>query len=60
MVQRVAKEEPEYAQRLVERVPARRMGTPEEIAAGVLYLCSEEAGFVTGHTLVLDGGITAG
>lgn len=60
MVQREAKEEPEYVQRLIERVPARRMGTPEEVAAAVVYLCSEEAGFVTGHTLVLDGGITAG
>lgn len=60
MVQRAAKEEPEYVQRLIERVPARRMGTPEEVAAAVVYLCSEEAGFVTGHTLVLDGGITAG
>jgi NAD(P)-dependent dehydrogenase (short-subunit alcohol dehydrogenase family) len=60
MIQNAKKEEPEYVQRLIERVPARRMGTPEEIAAAILYLCSDQAGFVTGHTLVLDGGITAG
>jgi NAD(P)-dependent dehydrogenase (short-subunit alcohol dehydrogenase family) len=60
MVQRVMQEQPDYAQRLIDRVPARRMATPEEIAAAVLYLCSDQAGFVTGHTLVVDGGITAG
>jgi len=60
MVQNAKKEEPEYVQRLIERVPARRMGTPEEVAAAILYICSGQAGFVTGHTLVLDGGITAG
>ncbi len=37
-----------------------RMGTPEEIAAGVLFLVSEEASFVTGHALVIDGGQTIG
>jgi len=60
MMQRAMKEQPTYTQRLIERVPARRMGTPEEVAAAILYLCSDQAGFVTGHTLVLDGGITAG
>jgi len=60
MVQRLAEERPAYAQRLIERIPARRLGTPEEIAAAVLYLCSDQAGFVAGHALALDGGITAG
>lgn len=60
MMQRAMEEEPEYTKRLIERVPARRMGTPEEVAAAILYLCSDQAGFLTGHTLVLDGGITAG
>lgn len=60
MVQRAFKEHPAYTQRLIDRVPARRMGTPEEVAAAILYLCSDQAGFVTGHALVLDGGITAG
>lgn len=39
--------------------PVGRAGEPEEIAAGVLYLCSDAARFVTGQTLVLDGGMTA-
>ena len=33
-----------------------RMGAPEEIAYGVLFLVSDEASFVTGHALVIDGG----
>ena len=39
--------------------PAGRTGYPEEVAACVLFLASEQAGFVTGHNLVVDGGITA-
>jgi len=35
-----------------------RMGRPEEIAYGVLFLVSDEASFVTGHALVVDGGQT--
>lgn len=38
-------------------VPAARLGTPEEIAAGVAYLASEEAGYVTGATLHINGGM---
>jgi len=60
MVQQVREEDPEFTQRLIDRIPARRLGTPEEIASAILYLCSDQAGFVTGHTLVMDGGITAG
>lgn len=39
--------------------PLGRTGRPEEIAGGVVWLCSPEASFVTGHTLTLDGGFTA-
>jgi NAD(P)-dependent dehydrogenase (short-subunit alcohol dehydrogenase family) len=35
------------------------MGKPEELLAAVLFLCSDEARYVTGHTLVVDGGFTA-
>ncbi|MCB1676058.1 MAG: SDR family oxidoreductase [Halioglobus sp.] len=38
--------------------PMGRMGKPEEIASAVLRLCSDEASFVTGHPLVIDGGAT--
>ena len=40
-------------------IPMGRMGTPDEIAYGVLYLVSEESSFVTGSELVIDGGRTA-
>jgi cyclopentanol dehydrogenase len=43
----------------IERVPLGRIGTPEEIAYGVLYLASDEASFVTGSELIIDGGRTA-
>ncbi len=43
----------------VGRTPLGRMGTPEDIAAGVLYLASDESSFVTGSELVIDGGMTA-
>jgi 3-oxoacyl-[acyl-carrier protein] reductase len=39
-------------------VPARRLGTPEEVAAAALYLCSAAAGYVTGQSLLVDGGLT--
>ena len=41
------------------RVPLGRIGTPEDIAYGVLYLASDESSFVTGSELVIDGGSTA-
>ena len=40
-----------------ERVAVGRLGQPEEVAAAVGYLSSDEAAYVTGHTLVVDGGI---
>jgi NAD(P)-dependent dehydrogenase (short-subunit alcohol dehydrogenase family) len=41
-----------------EQTPMARVGHPEEIARAVLFLASDEASFVTGHTLVVDGGYT--
>ena len=43
----------------VAATPLGRMGTPEDIAAGILYLASDESSFVTGSELVIDGGMTA-
>lgn len=45
---------------VVERTPAGRVGAPEDIAGAALYLASDAASFVTGHTLVVDGGYTLG
>lgn len=50
---------PEIRQVLENMTPMQRMGQPEEIAAAVLWLCSDEASFVSGHPLVVDGGATA-
>jgi 3-oxoacyl-[acyl-carrier protein] reductase len=44
---------------LLEAVPARRAGTPEEVAACVRFLASEDASYVNGTTLTVDGGLTA-
>ncbi|GCE16252.1 SDR family NAD(P)-dependent oxidoreductase [Dictyobacter kobayashii] len=49
----------EERNKLHARQPIGRMGKPEEIASAALYLASEEAAFVTGSTLVIDGGWTA-
>lgn len=45
---------------LEARQPMGRLGTPEEVAAAALYLASDDAAFITGTGLVLDGGWTAG
>jgi NAD(P)-dependent dehydrogenase (short-subunit alcohol dehydrogenase family) len=41
-----------------QQYPVRRVGKPEDIANGVHFLCTDEASFITGHTLVIDGGLT--
>jgi 3-oxoacyl-[acyl-carrier protein] reductase len=40
------------------QVPAGRLGTPEEVAAAAVFLCSQAAGYVTGQRLLVDGGLT--
>ena len=45
--------------KFVEGVPLKRDGRPEEVAACALFLASDEASFVNGHNLVVDGGYTA-
>ncbi|MXO74294.1 SDR family oxidoreductase [Altererythrobacter aerius] len=51
--------DPEMKAVIDKMTPMGRMGRAEEIAAAVLWLCSDQASFVTGHPLVIDGGATA-
>jgi len=44
-------------QRLVDSIALRRIGTPEDIARAVLFFCSDDAGYVTGQTISVDGGM---
>jgi 3-oxoacyl-[acyl-carrier protein] reductase len=49
----------DVSQELLAQVPARRAGTPEEVAACVRFLTSDQAGYVTGAVLSVDGGLAA-
>jgi meso-butanediol dehydrogenase/(S,S)-butanediol dehydrogenase/diacetyl reductase len=49
----------EYMTKDFDRIPQRRMATPDEIAAAIVFLASEDAAAITGSELVVDGGTTA-
>lgn len=48
----------EIKQKVLDMTAVRRLGTPDDIAAGVAYVASDEAGFLTGQVLTIDGGMT--
>ena len=48
-----------YKQKAVKGIPMRRLGVPEDIAGAVAFFASDEASFITGNALVIDGGMTA-
>ena len=50
----------EARQRRTARIPMGRFGAPDEVARAALFLASDEASFITGHTLAVDGGYLAG
>ena len=51
--------DPDRWEARMRRLPLKRVGTPQDIAYGVIYLASDESSFVTGSELVIDGGTTA-
>lgn len=59
MISRFTHGDPALSSGLLQTEPVGRMGTAEEIADAVLWLCSDRASFVTGHALAVDGGFVA-
>lgn len=59
MIDRFTHGEKQIQNQLVAGEPVGRVGRPEEVAATVLWLCSDQSSFVTGHSLVVDGGWVA-
>ena len=55
----VARSDPARAAALVDAVPMKRMGTADEVARAALFLAAPAAAYITGHVLVVDGGVTA-
>ena len=60
MVDRVTGKDKEVEKAYIAMEPVGRMGTAEEVAEAVIWLCSDAASFVTGHAMPVDGGFTAG
>ena len=58
MMDRFSGGTPEGREQVIAQEPVGRMGKPEEIAAAVVWLCSDSAAFVIGHAMVIDGGQT--
>jgi 3-oxoacyl-[acyl-carrier protein] reductase len=48
----------EVRESLIQRIPAGRLGKPEDVVGAVVFLCSDAADYITGHTLTVDGGMT--
>jgi NAD(P)-dependent dehydrogenase (short-subunit alcohol dehydrogenase family) len=60
MVAANSAQNPAFAQLGIAAIPAKRGGRASEVAAAAVWLCSDEASYVFGHMLVVDGGMTIG
>jgi NAD(P)-dependent dehydrogenase (short-subunit alcohol dehydrogenase family) len=59
MIDRLTGKKKEAEEQFATMEPIGRFGEPEEVAKAVVWLCSDEASFVTGHSLTVDGGWVA-
>lgn len=59
MIDRTTGGDPDTLEAYAKMAPIQRMGQPEEVADAVVWLCSQEASFVTGDAITMDGGFTA-
>jgi gluconate 5-dehydrogenase len=60
MTQKAMQNDETRRNKILSRTPMRQFGTPEDIAWAAVYLSSDAARFVTGHQLIVDGGISIG
>ena len=59
IVELYSRDNPQAGEEITAAHPVGRLGTPEEVAEAVVWLCSDAASFVTGHAMVMDGGYIA-
>lgn len=60
MLRKVFDSDPDRANRVLERTPMKKLGSPEDVAAAAVFLASDAAKFITGVNLPVDGGISIG
>jgi len=53
-------DDPEWVAYLVDRIPLKRPGRPEDLEGAIVFLASDASAYITGQTLLVDGGITTG
>ena len=57
LMENLTKAHPERQENLVKKVSLGRVGDPDDVARAAIWLCSDDAAFITGHALSVDGGL---